>query len=80
MEIKKAFEEKGIPFAYESITNQQFPILTKEQADKLSEKYSFTMNAASLKKGPSMVRFCTSWATTQESVDALCDALIRYTK
>jgi hypothetical protein len=24
------------------------------------------------------VRFCTSWATKQESVDALCDALVRY--
>lgn len=71
MQIKDAFEEEGIPFAYESVTNQQFPILTKEQADKLSEKYSFTMNAASLKKGPSMVRFCTSWATKKEDVASL---------
>lgn len=71
MEIKKAFEEKKIPFAYESVTNQQFPILTKEQADKLSEKYSFTMNEVSLKKGPSMVRFCTSWATKAEDVALL---------
>lgn len=71
MEIKDAFSKKGISFAYESVTNQQFPILTKEQADKLSQKYSFTKNEASLKKGPSMVRFCTSWATRKEDVQAL---------
>ena len=71
MRIKKAFQEKGIPFAYESVTNQQFPILTKEQVEQLSEKYSFTKNEASLQKGPSMVRFCTSWATKEEDVASL---------
>lgn len=76
MEIKKAFEEKGIPFAYESVTNQQFPILTKEQADKLSEKYSFTRNENMLKKGPAMVRFCTSWATKKEDVAALVQDIL----
>ena len=76
MEIKKAFEEKGIPFAYESVTNQQFPILTKEQADKLLEKYSFTRNENMLKKGPAMVRFCTSWATKKEDVAALVQDIL----
>ena len=76
MEIKKAFEEKEIPFAYESVTNQQFPILTKEQADKLSEKYSFTRNENMLKKGPAMVRFCTSWATKKEDVAALVQDIL----
>lgn len=71
MKIKKAFEDKNIPFAYESVTNQQFPILTYEMAMALSEKYSFNMNEAELKKGPAKVRFCTSWATKEEHVDAL---------
>ncbi len=71
MKIRKAFEDKNIPFAYDSVTNQQFPILTYEMAMKLSEKYSFTMNEAQLKKGPAMVRFCTSWATKEENVEAL---------
>lgn len=71
MKIRKAFEDKNIPFAYDSVTNQQFPILTYEMAMKLSEKYSFMMNEAQLKKGPAMVRFCTSWATKEENVEAL---------
>lgn len=71
MKIRKAFEEKKIPFAYESVTNQQFPILTYEMAMSLAQKYSFSMNEAELKKGPAKVRFCTSWATKEEHVEEL---------
>lgn len=73
MKIRKAFEDRNIPFAYESVTNQQFPILTYEQAKILSEKYSFSMNEAELKKGPAKVRFCTSWATSESDVDELLE-------
>ena len=73
MKIRKAFEDKNIPFAYESVTNQQFPILTYEQAKILSEKYSFSMNETELKKGPAKVRFCTSWATSESDVDELLE-------
>lgn len=71
MKIKKAFEDKNIPFAYDSITNQQFPILNYEQAARLAEKYSFTMNESDLRKAPAQVRFCTSWATKESDVEAL---------
>jgi len=71
MKIRKAFEEKGIPFAYESVTNQQFPVLTYKQAKKLAKKYSFMVNENELSKGSAMVRFCTSWATKTENVEAL---------
>lgn len=71
MKIKKAFEDKNIPFSVDSVTNQQFPILSYEQAMKLAEKYSFSMNETALKKGPAQVRFCTSWATKEEDVEAL---------
>lgn len=71
MKIRKAFEEKNISFAYESVTNQQFPILTYDMAMTLAKKYSFSMNEAELKKGPAKVRFCTSWATKEENVDEL---------
>lgn len=71
MKIKKAFEDKKIPFAYDSVTNQQFPILTYDMAMTLAKKYSFNMNEAELKKGPAKVRFCTSWATKEEHVDEL---------
>lgn len=65
------FEDKNIPFAYESVTNQQFPILTYEMAMTLAKKYSFSMNETELKKGSAKVRFCTSWATKEENVDEL---------
>lgn len=71
MKIKKAFKDKNIPFAYNSDTNQQFPILNYEQASKLAEKYSFTMNESELRKAPSQVRFCTSWATKESDVESL---------
>lgn len=71
MEIKAAFEKKGIAFEGNSTTNQQFPVLSEQQAMKLAEKYTFSMNPSALKKGPTSVRFCTSWATKEENVKAL---------
>lgn len=76
MKIRKAFSDKKIPFAFDSVTNQQFPILNYAQAMKLSKKYSFTMNESELKKGPAQVRFCTSWATREEDVDALVQDIL----
>lgn len=75
IQIKNAFSKKGISFAYESTTNQQFPILTQAQAMKLASQFSFSMNEAALKKGSTYVRFCTSWATKKENVDALLKAI-----
>ena len=58
MQIKKAFEDKGVPFAVESFTNQQFVILTEQQKQELAQKYYFE------DEGDTQ-RFCTSWATTE---------------
>ena len=70
--LRAAFEAKGIEFAYPSPTNQLFPILSKPQLDALREKYSFSVQSV-LPDGGAVVRFCTSWATTQAEVDALLD-------
>ena len=64
MQIKKAFEDKGVPFAVESFTNQQFVILTELQKQVLAQKYYFEDEG-------DMQRFCTSWATTEDEVAAL---------
>ena len=56
-----------------------FPILPNDILEKLSEDFTFSLQEV-VDNDHKAVRFCTSWATTQESVDALCDALIRYTK
>jgi threonine aldolase len=70
MRLKQAFEKKGYPFYFDSYTNQQFPILPNAHIEKLKEHYSFAFWAA-IDDEHSAVRFCTSWATKEEAVDAL---------
>ena len=72
--IKRAFTERGIPFLIDSHTNQQFPILTTEQDAKLREKFSYELWKP-LDDGRVAVRFCTSWATTDEAVRELVQAI-----
>lgn len=69
--IRKAFTDKGIPMWIESKTNMQFPILTKEQQEILYKEYT-PEYWCKYDNGRDVVRFCTSWATRSENVDALC--------
>ena len=69
MQIKKAFAAKGIPFWVDSSTNQQFVILTPRQKETLAKGYYFEEEGAAPQG--TVVRFCTSWATTQEEADTL---------
>lgn len=70
MKIKKAFTSAGVPFLIESFTNQQFPILTSEQDKILSEKFDYELWQP-LSDDRRAVRFCTSWATTDEAIEKL---------
>lgn len=70
MQIKEAFSRKGIPFYIESPTNQQFVVLEDSMAEKLAEKYIFEEEGR-IDATHSCIRFCTSWSTTKEEVDAL---------
>ena len=69
MKIKKAFEAKGIPLWVESFTNQQFVILSERQKNILAQNYYF--EEESITEQGTVVRFCTSWATSQTEADAL---------
>ncbi len=69
MEIKKAFEAKGIPLWVESFTNQQFVILSERQKNILAQNYYFEEEG--ITEQGTVVRFCTSWATSQAEADAL---------
>lgn len=69
MQLRRAFEEKGIPLWSDSPTNQQFVILTDEQKETLAKSYYFETEGR--QENGTVVRFCTSWATTQEEIDAL---------
>ena len=74
MQLKDAFSQKGIPFYYDSHTNQQFPILTTSQLEELAKNYSFS-HWADLADGTHVVRFCTSWATDAQHVAELCECI-----
>ena len=72
--IRAAFAARGIDMLIDSPTNQQFPILTKDQQAFLARDFAFTHWGA-VDARHDAVRFCTSWATREESVQALLDAI-----
>lgn len=74
MKIKMAFEQKGISFLTDSFTNQLFPILSKEQIDKLSKKFEFYVWQP-VTEHTFAVRIITSWATTDKNVNAFVKAI-----
>lgn len=74
MQIRKAFKNKKIKSYIDSPTNQQFVVLSQEQTDKLAKDFVFE-NEGQTKDGQNIVRFCTSWSTTKEEVDALLQAI-----
>ncbi|HSN58985.1 MAG TPA: aminotransferase class I/II-fold pyridoxal phosphate-dependent enzyme, partial [Clostridiaceae bacterium] len=68
--IKAAFAEKGYPFLYESVTNQQFPIVPEDKLEVLKKKYAYSF-WQKVDDQRSAVRFCTSWATREDDVELL---------
>lgn len=78
-QLRSTLERLGYDLLIPGTTNQVFPILPNDILEKLSEDFTFSLQEV-VDNDHKAVRFCTSWATTQEGVDALCDALIRYTK
>lgn len=70
MQIKAALNEKGLPCFIESITNQQFYVLSDEQMEKLGQKHIFEYESK-VDETHHCVRFCTSWATEKTDVEEL---------
>ena len=71
--LKEILHKKGYEFFLESPTNQQFVILNKKQLEKIKGKVSYSF-WEELPEGL-LVRFATSWATSQEDLDALEEIL-----
>ncbi len=74
MRIRDAFESKGFVFLVQSPSNQQFPILDNATMERLSSDFLFSF-WQKIDDTHTAVRFCTSWATKPEAVDALIAAL-----
>lgn len=74
MRIRDAFKAAGYAFLVDSPSNQQFPILDNQTLEKLSENFRFSV-WKKIDGTHTGVRFCTSWATRPEAVDALIEAI-----
>lgn len=72
--LRAGIRAKGYHFLAESPTNQLFPIFPDELVAKLAENFAFEYQAV-LGDDTTAIRFVTSWATTQESIDALLRAI-----
>jgi threonine aldolase len=72
--LRTVFAELNISYLVPGITNQLFPILSDEVLAELSRDFSFS-EIERVDENNRCVRFCTSWATKEENVDALCARL-----
>ncbi len=73
-QLRSALDSIGAPYLVPGITNQVFPILPDTLLEQLSKEFCFT-EMERVDDTHRAVRFCTSWATTQENLDKLCQAL-----
>ncbi|MGN1098456.1 MAG: threonine aldolase family protein [Clostridia bacterium] len=74
MKLKKGLKEKGYEFYIDSLTNQQFIVLENGFMEKLKEKVRFGFWEKA-DENHTVVRFATSWATSDEDVTALLEVL-----
>lgn len=68
--IKEIFEKKGYRFFLESPTNQQFIILDNETMERLGKSVVFGF-WEKYDENHTVVRFATSWSTTQNDLEEL---------
>jgi len=74
--LRDAFLNAGYSFLVENRTNQIFPILPDDFLETLQKKYTFSYECR-IDNKHSAVRFCTSWATKEENIDALIHDLTK---
>lgn len=75
-EIRDTLESCQMPFLVPGVTNQIFPILPDTVLEELGRKYVFCEQER-VDETHRAIRICTSWATKEENVRALCDDIRR---
>ena len=73
-QIRDIFVSNGYPLLFDSPTNQQYPIISDEELAILGKNFGYEYWER-VDETHSAVRFCTSWATEDASVDALISDL-----
>ena len=74
-EIRATLKKLGYKFMVENTTNQLFPVLPDSVLNELEKEFCFSQMGR-IDDAHRAIRICTSWATTEENVKALCDALV----
>jgi len=72
--IREVLKERNVPMLVQGVTNQIFPILPDTALDQLKDNFTFSEQER-IDPDHRAVRFCTSWATTENSVNILCEEL-----
>ena len=73
-QIREIFVSAGYPLLFDSPSNQQYPIMPDDELAEIGKNFSYEYWERT-DPTHSGVRFCASWATTQEHVDALRTAV-----
>ncbi len=73
-QIRDTLDALHYPLLVPGATNQIFAVLPDTLLEKLEREFVFEFQKR-VDESHCAVRICTSWATTQENVDALCEAL-----
>jgi len=77
--IRETLSDLKYPLLVDGITNQIFPVLPDVLLDRLKNNFTFSEQER-VDDTHRAVRFCTSWATEPEAVDALCAELRNLSK
>lgn len=72
--LRAKIKAMNLPLYQENTTNQIFVIMEDTLVEKLSNDFSFSY-IERFDEAHSVMRICTSWATTEEQIDALVQAL-----
>lgn len=72
--IQAAFDRAGLEPYIVSQSNQLFYVLERKVVEKLQKDYYFELDHW-IDDDHALVRFCTSWATTEEEAEALVAAI-----
>ena len=74
LKLKKGLTELGVKFAFDSYTNQQFPIFSSDMIEYIGKRFQFELWGQN--GNDVTIRLVTSWATKE----AYVDQFIKYIK
>ncbi|MCI8565552.1 MAG: aminotransferase class V-fold PLP-dependent enzyme [Lachnospiraceae bacterium] len=72
--LRDGLAARGVPFLVDSPTNQLFPVFPNEELPALAQAFSYEVSGA-VDETHTCIRLVTSWATTEEAVDAFLAAV-----